>query len=273
MKYADLHLHTLFSDGASSPAELIEEARKQSLSCISIVDHDTILGIEPALEYAQGRDVEVIPGIELTAEYNNQEIHILGYLIDYKDEHLSEKLEILKQNRIERVYKITEKLKAMGLTLAPDKVFALACCGTVGRMHVARAMVNEGLVGSESEAFKRYIGDNSRAYVCGFRFSPAEAIGLIRKVGGITVLAHPFCVKDELTMHLIDLGLDGIEVYYPEHNQAATNLYLELARKHDLLITGGSDYHGATRPEVRMGSVRIPYDLVEKLKQDKRKKK
>lgn len=273
MKYADLHLHTVFSDGTSLPAELIEEARKEGVSCISIVDHDTVLGIDPALEYAHGKDIEVIPGIELTAEYNDQEIHILGYLVDYKDRSFVKKLEILKENRIARIYKITDKLKGIGLNLAADKVFALANHGTVGRMHVALAMVNEGLVSSAAEAFSRFIGDKSPAYVCGFRFSPAEAIGLIRKVGGAAVLAHPYSVKDEVTTQLIEFGLDGLEVYYPEHSQSTINFYLNIAQKHNLLITGGSDYHGRAKPEVRIGAAKIPYFLVENLKQAKEKKR
>jgi hypothetical protein len=263
----------VFSDGTSSPAELIEGARAEGVCCISIVDHDTILGIEPALEYAREKGIEVLPGIELTAEYNDQEIHILGYLIDYKDQSLRKKLEILKQNRIERIYKITDKLKGMGLALAPDKVFAIANLGTVGRLHVARAMVNEGVVSSAAEAFKRFIGDKSPAYVCGFRLTPAEAIGLIRRVGGVAVLAHPYSVKNEVTTRIIEFGLDGLEVYYPEHNQAAISLYLNIAHKHNLLITGGSDYHGMVKPEVRIGSVRIPYVFVENLKQAKQKKR
>jgi predicted metal-dependent phosphoesterase TrpH len=252
---------------------LIEEARKEGIDCLSIADHDTVLGVEPALEYAREKDIEILAGIELTAEYNNQEIHILGYLIDYKDQSFRKKLEILKQNRIERIYKITDKLKSIGFALAPDKVFALANRGTVGRMHIARAMVSEGIVGSPGEAFARFIGDKCRAYVCGFRFSPGEAIGLIRKVGGLAVLAHPYSVKDEVLDRLIELGLDGLEVYYPEHNQTTTTFYLNLAHKHNLLITGGSDYHGLAKPEVRIGSAKIPYALVENLKQAKEKKR
>ena len=272
MKYADLHLHTLFSDGTSSPDELIEEAQKEGIDCLSIADHDTVMGIEPALEYARKKGAEILSGIELTAEYNNQEIHILGYLIDHKAQFLREKLEVLRQNRIERIYKITDKLKAMGFSLAPDKVFALADNATVGRMHVARAMVSEGIVASPAEAFARFIGDKGRAYVCGFRLSPGEAIGLIRKAGGLSVLAHPYTVRDELAMRLIELGLDGLEVYYPEHNPTTTAFYLDFARRHNLLVTGGSDYHGLAKPEVRIGSAKIPYDLVENLKQAKEKR-
>lgn len=272
MKYADLHLHTLFSDGTSSPAELVELARREGIDCLSIADHDTVMGVEPALEYAQKEGIEILSGIELTAEYKNQEIHILGYLIDHKAGSLIEKLEVLRQNRIERVYKITDKLKGIGISLAPDKVFALADNATVGRMHVARAMVNEGIVGSPAEAFTRFIGDKGRAYVCGFRLSPGEAIGLIRKVGGLSVLAHPYTVKDELVRWLIELGVDGLEVYYPEHNPTATAFYLDFARKHNLLVTGGSDYHGLAKPEVRIGSAKIPYNLVENLKQAKDKR-
>ena len=273
MKYADLHLHTVFSDGTSTPAELIEEAEGEGINCISIVDHDTVLGIEPALESAGEKDIEVLPGIELTAEYNNQEIHILGYLFDYKDRAFRNKLEDLRQNRIERIYKITDKLKGIGLNLEADKVFALSKLGTVGRMHIAMAMVNDGLVGSAAEAFSRFIGDKSPAYVCGFRFSPAEAIGLIRSVGGLAVLAHPYSVKDDILTQLIEIGIDGLEIYYPEHSQSCINFYLNLAQKHNLLITGGSDYHGRAKPEVKIGSAKIPYSCVESLKQAKEKNK
>ena len=268
MKFADLHLHTLFSDGTYTPEELVTQSLRVGLSTISVVDHDTTDGIEPAIEIAKTKNIEVLPGIELSAEYDGLEIHILGYLIDYKRKNLQEKLEFLRKNRIARIYKIVDKLKGIGITLKAEDIFDIARQGTVGRLHVARAMVKAGLVGSIMEAFQKYIGDKSPAYVCNFRFSPTDAIKLIKDVGGIPVLAHPYTLnKDDLIPKFIDYGLMGLEVYYPEHTQGAVNLYLGLAKKHNLLITGGSDCHGNAKPEAKIGSIKIPYALVEKLKE------
>lgn len=270
MKFADLHLHTVFSDGTYTPEELVEKALKQELCAVAIVDHDTVGGILPTLDAAAGHNLEILPGIELTAEYNGIEVHILGYLIDYQRKSLKEKLDRLKQNRIARIYKITEKLRSLGIKLNPETVFALAKAGTVGRLHVARAMVQERLAGSIFEVFQKYIGDKSPAYVCGFRFSPPEAINLIKDVGGIPVLAHPYSLNNTgLIVEFINYGLQGLEVYYPEHTSAKVNFYLGLAKQYNLLVTGGSDCHGAAKPEVKIGSVKIPYQLVEKLKQAK----
>lgn len=271
MKFADLHLHTLFSDGTYTPGQLISESAKCGLSAIAVVDHDTVRGIGPAIEAAKPKKIEVIPGIELSAEYEGLEVHILGYLIDYKNKELMERLNILKKNRIERVYKIIEKLKDMGVTLDPETIFNLSKQGTVGRLHIARAMVAEGKVNSVFEAFQKYIGDKCPAYVLGFKFSPDEAIKLIKDAGGISVLAHPYSLNnDDFIIKFIDYGLMGLEVYYPEHSQSMINFYKNLATKHNLLITGGSDCHGKAKPEIKIGSIKIPYDLVEKMKEAKR---
>lgn len=268
MKFADLHLHTIFSDGTYTPRELISQSLRSGLSAIAVVDHDAVLGIEPVIKIAKLKNIEVLAGIELSAEYDGLEVHILGYLIDYKRGNLIDKLEFLKGNRIERIYKIVDKLKNMGMMLEAESVFDIARGGTVGRLHVARAMVSAGLISSTAEAFRKYIGDKCPAYVCNFRFSPFEAIKLIKDVGGIPVLAHPYTLnRDELIPKFVDCGLMGLEVYYSEHTQAMVNFYLGLAKKYNLLVTGGSDCHGNAKPEVKIGSVKIPYELVEKLKE------
>jgi len=269
-KFADLHLHTIFSDATYTPQELISQSAACGLSAIAIVDHDTVLGIEPAIKIAQKKEIEVLAGIELTTEYEGLEVHILGYLIDYKREKLIDKLEFLKKNRIERIYKIVDKLKDMGVRLKAESVFAITGGGTVGRLHVARAMVKEGLISSTAEAFQKYIGDKCPAYVCNFRFSPSEAIRLIQEIDGIPVLAHPYTLnRDDLIPEFVDYGLRGLEVYYPEHTKGMINSYLGLAKKYNLLVTGGSDCHGLAKPEIKIGSVKIPYELVEKLKEAK----
>jgi predicted metal-dependent phosphoesterase TrpH len=272
MKFADLHLHTLFSDGTYTPEELVLKTLKTGLSTIAIVDHDSVGAVQPAIEIAEAKDIEVLPGVELTAEHDGLEIHILGYLIDYKSRYLIEKLDFLKKNRIERIYKMVDKLKYLGLELKAQDVFDIAKQGTVGRLHLARAMVKEGLVGSTQEAFGKFIGDKCPAYIAGFKLSPYEAIKLIKDVGGIPVLAHPYTLsRDDLMPQFIDYGLMGLEVYYPEHTQGMINFYLSFAQKYNLLVTGGSDCHGDAKPEAKIGSIKIPYELVEKLKQAKEK--
>ncbi len=271
MKNVDLHLHTCFSDGTYTPEELVGEVLKNDLAAIAVVDHDTVDGIAPTLEAAKSQDLEIIPGIELTAQYEGNEIHILGYLLEYNNKALRKKLSALKVNRLERMHKILGKLRELDVWLDAEDVFALSQQGTVGRLHIARAMVNKGIVGSTQEAFQRYIGDKSPAYVLGFRYSPEEAIALIRDFGGIAVLAHPYTVtRDELIPQFVTWGLQGLEAYYPEHNQSQINFYLRLAQQYHLLVTGGSDCHGSAKPEARLGSFKIPYILVEKLKEVQR---
>jgi len=270
VKFADLHLHTNYSDGTYSPGELVAQGKKAGLSALAVVDHDTIEGVVPCIAAGEDDGLEVLSGIELSAECDNLEVHILGYLIDYRDERLKERLEVLKKNRVERIYKIAQKLQDMGVNLNPEAVFEISGKGTVGRLHVARAMLKEGLIGSTYEAFQKYIGDKCPAYVLGFRFSPQEAIKLIKDAGGIPVLAHPYSISDDkLLFKFIGYGLMGLEVYYPEHSQSMVNFYLDIAKKNNLLVTGGSDCHGAAKPEVRIGSMKIPYELVEKLKEAK----
>lgn len=274
MKFADLHLHTIFSDSTYTPDQLLKEASKQGLSAISIVDHDTVDGIGPTIETARVNniDIEVIPGLELTAEHLGVEVHILGYLVDYKNEEFIKNLDILRTKRIERIYRIVDKLNGIGVKLKVEDVFDIAGNGNPGRLHIARAMLKNGCISSLAEAFQKYIGDRCAAYICGFKMSPIEAIQLIKNFAGIPVLAHPYSLsRDELLYEFIEEGIMGLEVYYPEHSQSMINFYLDIAKKNNLLVTGGSDCHGNAKAEVQIGSVKIPYELVEKLKERKQK--
>ncbi len=267
MKFADLHTHTLFSDGTYTPEALVEKAGKAGLSCISVADHDTAAGIGRAMAAAEGAGIELIPGIEMTAEYCGREVHMLGYFIDSRNKALNENLTLLRERRVERIYKMLEKLKGMGIKLKAEAIFDLAVYGTIGRLHVARALVSQGFVSSTSEAFNRIIGDDCPAYVLGFKLLPQEAVKLIRGAGGIPVLAHPFTLRDDsLIGGLIKCGVMGLEVYYPEHTCAQRDKYIKIAQQNNLLLTGGSDFHGDAKPKSELGSCKIPYDLVEKLK-------
>ncbi len=266
MKFADLHIHTDFSDGTYSPEEVVAEAKKCGLSCISITDHDSVQGIDIAK--GGSGDLEVLPGIELTAESASQEIHILGYLIDYKNQAFLGMLKKMQEIRTGRIYDICKKLKKLGVNLEPEEVFSLAAKGSVGRLHVARAMYEKGYIFSIPEAFYRYIGDKGPAYVGKFKMSPKEAVGWILKVKGIPVLAHPYTLRGSvLISDFVKDGIMGIEAYYCEHSKYQTDEFVKIAEKYNLLITGGSDCHGTAKDEGRIGRVKLPYEYVEKLKQ------
>ncbi|MCK9431751.1 MAG: PHP domain-containing protein [Candidatus Omnitrophica bacterium] len=271
MKFADLHIHTLHSDGTFTPGQLVKEALARGISALAVTDHDTTEGVGESLSASSGTGLEVIPGIELTAQHENREVHVLGYFIDYRDERLLEKLKQVRLNRRERVYKIIGNLEGMGIKLDPETVFGIAGKATVGRMHIARAMVKDGLVSSTAEAFRKYIGDKSPAYVLGFRISVPEAIGMIKAAGGRAVLAHPYLLDDDdLIGEFARCGLDGLEVYYPEHSQSMVNFYLDLAKKFGLLVTGGTDFHGSAKPQIKLGMIKVPLELVEELRRGKR---
>jgi len=268
MKYADLHVHTSESDGTLALAQLVKQSVAGGLSAIAITDHDTLSALPAAMAAARGLDLEIVPGIELTSQYEKQEIHILGYFIDCRNEALLDKLKLIQLNRLERVHRIVNNLKEEGVDLEPEDVFDISGRSTVGRMHIAKALVKKGWVSTPAEAFRKYIGDKSPAYVSGFDLSPSGAIGLIRGAGGVAVLAHPYILhNDELIREFAGYGLQGLEVYYPEHSQSMVNFYLELARELNLLVTGGSDFHGSVKPDVKLGMIKIPFELVEKLRQ------
>jgi predicted metal-dependent phosphoesterase TrpH len=253
-RLADLHLHTIFSDGTFSPEQLVEQSNIAGLCCIAVTDHDCISGIKPTKQ-AAGDSLEVIPGIELTAELDSNEIHILGYFIDGESAVFKAELDKIIEIRIKRVYEILDKLKALNVDLQPQDVFGIAGQGSVGRLHIARAMVNKGIISNIYEAFSKYIGNKGPAYVGKFSLTPQAAIKLILEARGVPVLAHP--------------GLKGLEVYYPEYSEIVTDYYLQVAAKYDLLVTGGSDCHGDAKPDVKVGKVSIPYELVEKIKEQR----
>ena len=269
MKYADLHIHTKFSDGTFTPERIVKQAHELGLSCIAITDHDTVCAIEPARKEAESLGIELIPGVELAAEIDDYEIHILGYFIDWRAGWFGKKLEQICDVRRRRALAIIEKLRAFGISLDSGEVMREAAVGSVGRLHIARIMERGGFVHSIQEAFNKYIGNGRPCYVKKFRLTPAEAINMIYRLKGLAVLAHPYTIgNDELIPGFVQLGLRGIEVYYPEHNRSTTGHYRDLAEKYGLLVTGGSDCHGLGKDRVLMGEVKIPYDLVEALKKE-----
>lgn len=278
MGWIDLHLHTTASDGVLSPSEIVRYAREQGLQAVAITDHDTIDGNAEALDEGAKSGLEVISGVEISAQFDLGSMHILGFFIDIGNTALKERLSLLQETRAQRNPKMVEKLRELGVELSYDEILHASGGGQVGRPHFAQVLLRKGYVNTVQEAFDRYLGKGAPAYVNKFRFDPEEAMKLIREAGGIPVLAHPFTLHipsphqlDALFGELVPLGLMGIEVFYPEHTKDQISLYKGLAQKHDLLVTGGSDYHGIEADKVEIGirsrDMKLSYSMVEAMKE------
>jgi len=265
-RYADLHLHTNISDGTMSPEEIVIEAKKSGLATIAITDHDTFDGIGLALSAGAEHGIEVIPGIKLSAELNGEEVHILGYYMDWQDQQLRDKLKEFRNSRRLRAMRMVDKLNELGVDLEYDDILQQPDSISIGRPHVAAALVEKGHVVSISEAFRRFLGDDGPAYMPKHKLSPAEAIALLLDVGGIPVLAHPGMLRQDIISELVSCGLMGLEVFHPCHTVLHSDYYHELAERYSLLITGGSDCHGRAKDRMAIGSIRLPYEHIDALK-------
>ncbi|ACX52567.1 PHP domain protein [Ammonifex degensii KC4] len=240
----DLHVHTMASDGAETPAEVVARAKSIGLAGIAVTDHDTVAGLAEALEAAKKENLLVVPGVEISTEEGEREIHILGYFLDPTHPNLLATLRWLKEKRLERVVEMVRRLQNLGIPLTLEEVVAKVRVAA-GRPHVARVLVEKGVVASIEEAFQRFLGRGCPAYVPRARFSPVEAVKVVHQAGGVPVLAHPgLNSAEELLPELIKAGLQGIEVEYPEHTPEQRAYYRELASSFGLIATGGSDYHG-----------------------------
>jgi predicted metal-dependent phosphoesterase TrpH len=267
-KLADLHIHTYFSDSTSSPEEVIEQAYKQQLSCIAITDHDVVDGVALTMKAGEKYGIEVIPGIELSSEIHGKDIHVLGYFVDYENPAFKEKVSTFQDTRMERMKGMILKLRELGIDgISLEEVCALTNSRAVGRPHLASILVKKGVVKDLKEAFDKFLADEAPAYVPKFKQSPYEAIKLILSAGGVPVLAHPmFTNVDELIPQFVKAGLKGLEVYYPNTTENILRYYKGLAEKNNLIMTGGSDAHGEAKKNTYLGKMKIPYELVEKLK-------
>ncbi|NLB18169.1 MAG: PHP domain-containing protein [Syntrophomonadaceae bacterium] len=265
----DLHVHTTASDGIVPPADVVRRGVELKLEGIAITDHDTVDGIISALEYIdkEGVEFDLIPGIELSIDFDLEEVHLLGYFIDYRNPQLLEKLILFRDARTQRAVKMVEKLNQMGLRVDYDRVREIAVGGLIGRPHVAQVLMEKGYVRTIKEAFEKYLGRGRSAYFPRYKLLPRESIKLIKECGGISILAHPGHIKDQrLVDEMICLGINGIEVFYPEHSEQQTSYYRELSQAKGLLITGGSDFHGESAERNEMGAVRIERRYVEDMK-------
>lgn len=267
MKFADLHLHTFFSDGTFTPEELVERARTIGFAAIALTDHDTVEGCDRAAAACAAAGMEFITGTELTAEHEDTEVHILAYFVDTQNQTLLTRIAGFQSVRQNRIREMVAALNKLGIPLQAEAVFALANCKSPGRPHVARALVKEKLIGSLDEAFERYLKKGRPAWVPKTKMSALESVELIHQAGGLAVMAHPGLNRtDEIIPDLVAAGLDGIECFHTKHSTAMSERYLMIAEKHHLLVTGGSDCHGFSKVKPLIGTVKLPYDHVQKLK-------
>lgn len=265
--FADLHLHTQFSDGTYSPEELAEQAHEVGLRGIALTDHDTVEGCRRADRACGERGIEFVAGTELTCELDGVEVHLLGYCLDTAHPRLLREMAVFQRVRQERITEMVAKLNEIQLPLAAETVFALANCRSPGRPHVARALVQEGFCTTMDEAFERFLKKHRPAYVPKFKMSARQAIGLIHDAGGLAVVAHPgLNNNDAIIPRLVEAGVDGLECWHTKHTRGTAERYAALARDYGLLLTGGSDCHGLSKGKPLIGTVRLEWRYFEALK-------
>ncbi len=256
----DLHTHSVYSDGTATPAELISMAAACNLKGLALTDHDTVEGVQETIRLGHKMEVAVISGLEISAMHHNYSLHILGYGLDPENQDLCDWLDRLQKGRRERNTKILEKLVAMGVDISSDELARLSGCGQTGRPHIARLLIDKGYVKTMNEAFKFYLGRNKPAWCSRFSYTAAETIDIIHRAGGVAVFAHPgqldsgMKIQPQIIKELVERKLDGLEIFYPSHSRKMQKRLKGLAKKYNLLITGGSDYHGNNRAGRLAGS-------------------
>ena len=281
MKIVDLHVHSNKSDGTCSPSELVDLAIQKGLSAFALTDHDTTAGLDEAIEYAKGRDIEVVPGIEFSTEYQGRDIHVLGLAIDYKAPVFADRLQAFVDSRIGRNRKMCRNLTEAGIDISYEKLMAAYPGAVITRAHYARYLLDHGYVKSLPEAFERYVGDHCPYFVPREKVTPVQAVQLSRQAKGIPVLAHPTLYhmgKDalqKLVSSLTEAGLVGLEAVYSTYSAGEEREMRQLALRNGLLISGGSDFHGSNKPGLELatgyhGKLVIPYDIWERLKEKRR---
>ena len=269
MLRVDLHLHSTASDGRFSPADLIRKAAAEGLAFIALTDHDTVDGIAAALDAVQAFPMlRLIPGIEISTDIPEGEVHVLGYFIDHTNRNFQAALEKMRDSRWERARRMVTKLEKMSCPVDWERVREIAGGGTIGRPHIAQAMMERGYIEFFQEAFERYIGRDGPAYVEREKVTPSGAVELIVQAGGLPVLAHPLTIPEpeQLATKLQAVGLIGIETYYASYAAEDVQRLITIADRHNLVTTGGTDFHGINaNAETLIGGVEIPEESVERL--------
>jgi 3',5'-nucleoside bisphosphate phosphatase len=278
----DLHTHSWFSDGTKSPAELVQLAANSGVSAIAITDHDTMDGVDEAVAAGHEYGVEVVPGLEVSVVHRKKPLHILGYYVNPAEPKIAESLRILQEARDNRNTKIITKLQELGVEATTRELKEISGLGQTGRPHIAKLLMNHGLVRSIPQAFNEYLKKDAKAYVARFAYSAEEAISFITGAGGIAVLAHPIQVDKTLNSLatllpvLKSYGLEGVETYYPTQKKKMRKRIRQFASEYDLLLTGGSDYHGDIRPGTRLAggnNIYVPPRLLSSMKERLKTKK
>jgi predicted metal-dependent phosphoesterase TrpH len=269
--WIDLHVHTAYSDGLLTPAEMIIRAKAEGLAAIGIVDHDTIDGIDEAIEEGKCQGIEVVPGVELSSYYNGKDVHIIGYYFNPRCPNLADYLKIFRQERYRRAQKMIQNLEDTGIHLEMAEVEEKARGKCIGRPHLAEVLVDRGYVETIQEAFQRYIGYGSEAYEEKYHIQPEEAIRLITGAKGLAFLAHPGAgISETVITHFVKSGLDGVEVVHPFLYEERRRTLKSIANRLGLLISGGSDCHGGRDGMFYMGKHKVPYAFLEQIKKTHR---
>ncbi len=243
----DLHTHTTYSDGTLSPSALVQRAYDCGITAISITDHDSLNGLQEAIECGKDLGIDVIPGVEISTDLDDKEIHLLAYFIDIENEEFQKYLSFFRDERFHRAKRIVRKLQNLGLHITIDDVMAQAQNSAVGRPHIAYALMELGIIKNYTEAFEKYIGDYGPAFERKIHVSPHSALKLISDAGGLSFIAHPGYMKESLLLSLIKAGIDGIECVHPSHNESQVTFYRGIVNQYCLLETGGSDFHGGKK--------------------------
>ena len=258
----DLHIHSIYSDGTAFPSELVKMAVDSGLRGISLTDHDTVDGIDEVIKHGKKNHIEVISGLEISVIHREFSLHILGYGINHHHTGLTDWLAKLQHGRTNRNKLIIEKLQQLGLDVTNEELISLSRHGQTGRPHIARLLMDKGVVKTTNDAFKLYLRKGAPAWASRFAYSASQSIEMIHKAGGIAVLAHPGQIASGLKClplligELVERGLDGIEIYYPGHSDTLQKDLRKLAGKYNLVVTGGSDYHGTNKMYTKMASIR-----------------
>ena len=274
MDTIDLHTHSTFSDGTFTPLQLVKYAEEKGLKAFALTDHDTTEGVKEAKSIET--NVEVISGVEISTRYDKKEIHIVGLYVNENDADLNKQLKYYREKRVTRNFEILEKLNSLGVNITIDDVKESCTGDVISRAHIAKALVSKGFVGSYTEAFDRYLGDNKCAYVPRETLNYEESMELITKAGGVPVLAHPLLYKmsdtnlANMMVKLRQKGLKAVEVYDSTHSNSDTQHIMAMANRVGLIYSGGSDFHGATKPKIDMGTgmgkLAVPYEILEKIR-------
>lgn len=258
-EYIDLHVHSNISDGTMSPSDVVKLAAESGLSAIALTDHDTVDGIEEALAAGEKYGVEVIPGIEISADYKGGDLHILGFDIDYRDRNFAEKIAVCRDSRHERNIKMTEKIRQQGFPVTWEIMLERFGDNSITRAHFAKYLLDEGYVKSKEEAFAKYLNPGCPCYVAREKVTPEQAVKMIIDAKGHPVLAHPMLYKmthdriESVIVMLMSYGLQGIEAVYSLNSPEDDEFLKKVAKRHGLYITGGSDFHGAIKPDIQIG--------------------